>query len=303
MAPVSVNGVIETMRLMLKHSIGGAVTVRTKLGADADFALCDENQLENAVLNLAINARDAMPDGGTLTISTSLVREPDGLDLDAGDYICVAVADTGTGMSPEILARATEPFFSTKPFGKGTGLGLAQVYGIARQSRGTLRIESREGEGTIVRLLLPRIAGELIGDGAGGEAAAPAAASAEAPSARILVVDDDADVRAFLADILGALGHRVETVECAEAALASLAAAAPDLALLDFAMPGMNGAELARAARKLHPGLPIVFVTGFAESDQLEGALGSEVPVLKKPFGVEELTAVIAAHIPPASGS
>jgi CheY-like chemotaxis protein len=166
-----------------------------------------------------------------------------------------------------------------------------------------LRIESREGEGTIVRLLLPRIAGELLGHGAGGEAAAPAeaAASAERPSARILIVDDDADVRAFLADILITLGHRVETVECADAALASLAEAAPDLALLDFAMPGMNGAELARAARKLHPGLPIVFVTGFAESDQLEGALGSDVPVLKKPFGVEELAAIIAAHLPPVT--
>src|SRR3954471_23243468 len=177
MAPVSVNGVIEAMRLMLKHSIGGAVEVRTVLGEDADHALCDENQLENALLNLAINARDAMPNGGTLTISTSLAREPDGLDLDAGDYICVAVADTGTGMSPEILARATEPFFSTKPFGKGTGLGLAQVYGIARQSRGTLRIESREGEGTIVRLLLPRAAAGEADDGAAGEAAAPPAAA------------------------------------------------------------------------------------------------------------------------------
>jgi PAS domain S-box-containing protein len=303
MAPVSVNSVIETMRLMLKHSIGGAVMIRTALDVDADFALCDENQLENAVLNLAINARDAMPDGGTLTISTSLAREQGSVDLDAGDYICVAVADTGTGMSPEILARATEPFFSTKPFGKGTGLGLAQVYGIARQSRGTLRIESKEGEGSIVRLLLPRIAGEVVGDGVGGEAPEPVPASAAPASAHILVVDDDADVRAFLADILGTLGHRVETAECADAALASMAVAAPDLALLDFAMPGMNGAELARAARKLHPGLPIVFVTGFAESDQLEGALGSAVSVLKKPFGVEELTAIIAAHIPPATAS
>jgi len=303
MEPVSVNHVIETMRLMLKHSIGGAVAIRTLLGEDADYALCDENQLENALLNLAINARDAMPEGGTLTISTSLVREPEGVDLEAGDYICIAVADTGTGMSPEILARATEPFFSTKPFGKGTGLGLAQVYGIARQSQGTLRIESKEGEGTIVRLLLPRISGEIVGDGVERDIATPATASAETPSARILVVDDDAEVRAFLADILGTLGHQVETVDCAEAALASLAQRAPDLALFDFAMPGMNGAELARTARKLHPEIPIVFVTGFAESDQLEGALGGEVPVLKKPFGVEDLAAIIAAHVPAAPGS
>ncbi len=303
MAPVSVNKVIETMRLMLKHSIGGAVVIRTELGEEADYALCDENQLENAILNLAINARDAMPDGGTLTISTGLVREADGLDLDAGDYICVAVADTGAGMSPEILARATEPFFSTKPFGKGTGLGLAQVYGIACQSRGTLRIESREGEGTIVRLLLPRVGGEIVAEGAEGEADAPAPAGAAPARGRILVVDDDAEVRAFLADILGTLGHGVETVADADAALAALAEGAPDLVLLDFAMPGMNGAELARAARRLHPGLPIVFVTGFAESDQLEAALGGDVPVLKKPFGVEALNAVIAAHLAPARRS
>jgi PAS domain S-box-containing protein len=296
MAPVPVNRVIDTMKLMLRHSIGSAITIRTRLGADAD-ALCDENQLENAILNLAINARDAMPEGGTLTISTSVAREPDGLDLDAGDYVCVEVADTGQGMTGEVLARATEPFFSTKPFGKGTGLGLAQVYGIARQSRGTLRIESKEGEGTIVRLLLPRVVDADIAERGGGEAAQAAPRAPVTPSAHILVVDDDADVRAFLADVLGALGHRVDTLDCADTALEALAAGAPDLILLDFAMPGMNGAELAREARRMHPKLPIIFVTGFAESDQLEGALGSDVPVLRKPFAVEELSQLIAGHL------
>jgi len=301
MAPVPVNRVIATMRLMLSHTIGSAITIRTDLGAEVDRALCDENQLENAILNLAINARDAMlateSGGGTLTISTSLVREPEGLDLKAGDYVCIAVEDTGQGMGSEVLARATEPFFSTKPLGKGTGLGLAQVYGIARQSGGTLRIESKEGEGTIVRLLLPHVAGDILADGVGAEAAAPEAQSEAAASAHILVVDDDADVRAFLADILCSLGHRVDMLDCSDAALEALAAGVPDLLLLDFAMPGMNGAELAREARLLHPKLPIVFVTGFAESDQLEAALGSDVPVLKKPFGVEELTQVIAGHL------
>jgi PAS domain S-box-containing protein len=297
MTPVPVNRVIEKMQLMLEHSIGGAVTVRTRLGEEAGRALCDENQLENALLNLAINARDAMPDGGTLTISTGLSREKDSVELDAGDYVAIAVADTGQGMAPEVLARATEPFFSTKPFGKGTGLGLAQVYGIARQSRGTLRIESREGEGTIVRLLLPHVAGELVAEGADGDAAAAETERPRGPSARILVVDDDADVRDFLADTLASFGHRVETGDGAEAALAALANGAPDLLLVDFAMPGMNGAQLAREARALYPGLPIVFVTGFAESDQLENALGGEVAVLRKPFGVDELNAVIAGHV------
>src|SRR3954452_15286751 len=190
MAPVPVNRVIETMRLMLKHSIGSAITIETRLGPDAGRALCDENQLENAILNLAINARDAMPDGGTLTIATSRVAEPDGLDIDAGDYVRVAVGDNGHGMSSEVLARATEPFFSTKPFGKGTGLGLAQVYGIARQSGGTLRIESREGEGTIVELFLPRTGAEASSESGDGDAVAPPPSGGETASARILVVDD-----------------------------------------------------------------------------------------------------------------
>jgi signal transduction histidine kinase len=171
MTPVSVNRVIETMRLMIKHSIGGGISVRTRLDEKAGRALCDENQLENAILNLAINARDAMPDGGILTISTGLAHEEDSLDLVAGDYVCVAVTDTGQGMSADVAARATEPFFSTKPLGKGTGLGLAQVYGIVRQAGGTLRIDSREGAGTTVRLLLPRADGAV----AAGEEAAPKA--------------------------------------------------------------------------------------------------------------------------------
>jgi PAS domain S-box-containing protein len=298
MAPVSVNRVIETMRLMLRHTIGSAIEVRTRLAAEADRAICDENQLENAILNLAINARDAMPDGGTLTISTGLVTETDGLDLAAGDYVCVCVADTGHGMAPDVLARATEPFFSTKPLGKGTGLGLAQVYGIVRQSGGTLRIESVEGTGTLVRLLL-RPATAVAEDEI--ESADPGAVEPlPGAGAAIFVVDDDRDVREFLADALVSLGHRVEMLPDAEAALAALGQGAPDLMLIDFAMPGMNGAELACAARALYPALPIVFVTGFAETDQLEGALGPGAPVLRKPFGIDELAAMVAANLPPA---
>jgi PAS domain S-box-containing protein len=296
MVPVRVNKVIDTMRLMLKHSIGSAITIRTALDPEADRALCDENQLENAILNLAINARDAMPDGGILTISTGITQEPDGLDLDAGDYVCVAVADTGQGMTAEVAARATEPFFSTKPLGKGTGLGLAQVYGIVRQAGGTMRIESREGEGTIVRLLLPRAPADAR-DEAAGEGRAGAAEVAPGSGARIFVVDDDEDVREFLADALISLGHRVETLAGGAQALAALAASAPDLILVDFAMPEMNGAELAREIRARLPDLPIVFVTGFAESDQLEGALGPDVPVLRKPFGIDDLAAMVAGQL------
>jgi PAS domain S-box-containing protein len=300
MAPVKVNRVIGAMLSMLKHTIGGAIEVRTALDPDAGLALCDENQLENAILNLAINARDAMPDGGTLTISTCVSSEPDGLDLDAGAYLSIAVADTGHGMNAQVAARATEPFFSTKPLGKGTGLGLAQVYGIVRQSGGTMRIESREGEGTIVRLLLPRAEGVAEAEDEGADVADHAAEVAGG-GGRIFVVDDDADVREFLADSLVSLGHRVEMLDGAGAALDALADGPPDLMLIDFAMPGMNGAELAREVRARFPGLPIVFVTGFAESDQLE-ALGAEVPVLRKPFGIDELAAVVADHVGARAG-
>jgi PAS domain S-box-containing protein len=294
MAPVPVNRVIDSLSHMLRQAIGSGIALRTDLSADAAHALCDENQLENALLNLAINARDAMPDGGAITISTARVTEPDGMDLDAGDYVSIAVADTGQGMAPEVAARATEPFFSTKPLGKGTGLGLAQVYGIVRQSAGTLRIESREGEGTTIRLLLP------VADPAAGTETAEAerAGAAAAPSgARIMVVDDDAGVREFLADVLVSLGHRVDAVDGGKAALAALADGPPNLMLIDFAMPGMNGAELAREARALFPGLPIAFVTGFAETDQLEDALGIEVPILRKPFGIAQLSALVAAQL------
>ena len=299
--PVAVNQVIDNLRQILKHTIGTAVAVRTELERAPLHALCDENQLENAILNLAINARDAMPEGGTLTLSTSVVAETGGPELDPGDYVCIAVADTGVGMPAEVAARATEPFFSTKPHGKGTGLGLAQVYGIARQSGGTLRIDSREGEGTVVRILLPRAE---PGAAASGEGAGPQRSEEAAlhPRARIMVVDDDPDVRLFLADLLADLGHEVEALADAEAALAALGETPPDLALVDFAMPGMNGAQLAAAMRERHPDLPVVFVTGFAESEQLEGVAGSDAPILRKPFGVEALSATVADALrrPPA---
>jgi PAS domain S-box-containing protein len=292
MAPVSVNHVIDNLRHILKHTIGSAIAIRTELASTPLHALCDENQLENAILNLAINARDAMPDGGTLTVSTGTVREAAGPELEDGEYVCITVADTGMGMSPDVAARAAEPFFSTKPLGKGTGLGLAQVYGIARQSGGTMRLETREGEGTTVRLLLPSVAPSAAGRDEERDKAS--AHSPSAPAARIMVVDDDPDVRRFLTALLDELGHEVESFEDAGAALAALEAATPDLMLVDFAMPKMNGAQLVRLVRERQPELPVIFVTGFAESGQLEGAAGCAVPVLRKPFGLEALSALVA---------
>ena len=289
--PVAVSRVLENLRPILRHTLGTGISVELGPCPGDAHALCDENQLENAILNLAINARDAMPDGGTVAISVAIVPEPEGPDLAGGDYVCLTVADSGIGMSPEVASRAVEPFFSTKPFGKGTGLGLAQVYGIARQSGGTIRIDSREGQGTSVRLILPLADG--AGEGARSEDAA-SPPSAQGRAARILVVDDDADVRQFLGDLLEEAGHRATLFESPMAALEAAASDRPDLALLDFAMPGMNGAELARALRQRHPDLPVIFVTGYAESEQIEHNLGPGVPVLRKPFGIAELSALIA---------
>ncbi|HEX8481520.1 MAG TPA: PAS domain-containing protein [Allosphingosinicella sp.] len=296
MAPVPVNAVIEAMQRLLRHTIGGEVTVETRLDEAAGHGICDANQLENAILNLAINARDAMPEGGTLTISTDRVELAAEPDHEAGQFVRIAIADTGHGMPPDVLARATEPFYSTKPLGKGTGLGLAQVYGIAQQAGGTLRIESEEGRGTTVCILLPAVAAPAAAADAVSAGAAPTPRGAAA-GARILVVDDDSDVRAFLAESLEGLGCTVISAASGAEGLEALREGAPDLALIDYAMPGMNGAEVARAARDLHPGLPIVFVTGYAESEQLEGALGGDVPVLRKPFSLEQLASAVEENV------
>jgi PAS domain S-box-containing protein len=298
MAPIPVNEVVANLDDLLRHAVGNSVEVVFALGEDVSHARCDANQLENALLNLALNARDAMPSGGTLTIGTGRITCGGEPDLEPGDYVEVIVADTGEGMPADVLARATEPFFSTKPTGKGTGLGLPQVYGIARQSGGTLRIESAVGRGTRVRLFLP-------------QASAPAASDEEImvgfegvnilrprpPERRILVIDDDRDVRDFLCGSLGSLGYEVEEADCGEAGLDRLRESRPDLVLLDYAMPGMNGADVAREARAEDAALPIVFVTGYAVTDELESALGPDVTVLRKPFTVAQLATVVEEQI------
>jgi PAS domain S-box-containing protein len=290
MAPVAVNALIDKMQTLLRHTIGRAVSIETVLDPDAGHGLCDANQLENAILNLAINARDAMPEGGTLTISTARLTLPDEADHRAGTFVRIRVADTGEGMPPEVAARATEPFFSTKPLGKGTGLGLAQVYGIAQQSGGTLRIASNVDKGTQVDILIPAVEAPEAG-AEDGEATAPP--QGRSFRAKVLVVDDDDDVRAFLIASLEGLGHDVMAAESGAEGLVRLREGRPDLALIDYAMPGMHGAEVARAAREIAPGLPIVFVTGYAESEQLEAALGHDVPVLRKPFTIADLAAAV----------
>jgi PAS domain S-box-containing protein len=298
MAPVAVNDVIANMKDLLRHTIGSAIAIETNLDPKAGQGICDANQLENALLNLAINARDAMEQGGRLTISTGRVRE-DGPDLAPGDYLRISVADTGAGMAPEVRARATEPFFSTKPLGKGTGLGLAQVYGIAQQSGGTVRIQSEVGKGTIVHLLVPAASeARQPSENAAGDAAERRGASRT--PAKILVVDDDADVRSFLTESLESFGHVVLSAETGAEGLRRLEQARPDLMLVDYAMPGMHGADVARSARAARPEVRILFVTGYAETDQLDAAMGGRAAVLRKPFTISDLAEAVDSALAPS---
>ncbi|MFC0385406.1 response regulator [Muricoccus vinaceus] len=290
---VSVNRLILGMGDLLARTLGapagGTLELRRALAADPGTARVDPDQLELALINLCINARDAMSAGGTITLSTAnaAVRADEIPDLAAGDYVRIAVEDTGSGMAPEVLARVLEPFFTTKEVGKGTGLGLPMVYGLVRQSGGGLTIDSAPGEGTRISLYLP--AGEAEPEHESPEEGDTARARIPA---RILVVDDDSTVREVTAGFLADLGH--ETVEAADGATAlRLLETDPGLRLMvaDFAMPRMNGAELSARARAIRPGLPILLVTGYAEL----ATLASDIPVLHKPYRQSELAEKVAA--------
>ena len=286
---VDLNSLVRDMREMLQSSLGGKMRLELRLGPDLWHARVDRVQIELVLLNLAINARDAMPGGGLLTITTGNVSMgPPAVPSDppAGDHVFVAVADTGTGMSESVLARAFDPFFTTKPVGQGTGLGLSQVHGTVHQSGGGIRIETALGRGTVVTLYLPAILEPVLMPAPAVLQPEPAEA-AEAP-ARVLVVDDDGPVRQALAEMLEGLGHPVVQAESGAGALEILGDdPAIDLVVMDFAMPEMNGAQAAAQARALRPGLPILFVTGYAEVETLEG----ERSILQKPFRRHELEA------------
>ena len=279
---LDLNGTIAGMRDLLQSTIGGSVSIETELSEDLWPALVDPTQLDIAVLNLAINARDAMEIGGTLKVSTANVRlgPPRAAEEPAaGDYVAICVSDTGAGMSPEVRTKVFEPFFTTKEIGKGSGLGLSQVLGFAKQSGGGVRIESQPGRGTAVHIFLPRA-------NAAPQAqpeAADEGATVSRPGAVILLVDDDTAVRDVTAAMLRELGYTVEEADSGERALRLLDARRHiDLAVIDFAMPAMTGAELARHVRSRMPALPVLFVTGFAERDALTGI--SERYVVSKPF-------------------
>jgi CheY-like chemotaxis protein len=252
--------------------------------------LADRMQLELAVLNLVVNARDAMPNGGDVTITIRNLPAAEALrfGLAERDHVVLAVTDTGEGMTETIRVSAFEPFFTTKEPGKGTGLGLSMVYGFARQADGTVSIHSTPGEGTIVTIYLPRAP----------HAAKTVAKLDQAPVQRnalhVLLVDDDASVREPTASMLRELGCTVTDVDNGAAALALLRdGAALDVLLLDFAMPEMNGAQVATAAKELRSDLPIVFITGFAEPALLDQLQVLGVQVVTKPFRLETLAAAL----------
>jgi CheY-like chemotaxis protein len=254
--------------------------------------LSDANQLELALLNLAVNARDAMPAGGVVEIAARPAAFQDVRGLPRRPYVEIAVKDGGVGMIEKVRVRAMEPFFTTKPVGQGTGLGLSQVYGIVRESGGLVFIDSAPNEGTTVRLILPKA--EAPDETAQAQDPTP---TIPAPSANttttVLVVDDDRQVRRFIAESLRSLGYAVTDVPSGEIGLHALRGARFDLLIADFAMPGMNGAELIRAAQQIQPGLRVLLVSGYADSAALDAVLGDS-RMLRKPFAVAELNTAVA---------
>ena len=287
---VEMNDLIHGMQDLLESSVGA----RVECSVDLDPAICpvkaDRAQLELVILNLAINARDAMPDGGHLMIATRPIEISDRTDLAAGSYVELSLTDTGIGMPAEIRERALEPFFTTKGVGSGTGLGLSMAFGVARQSGGTLEIWSTVGQGTTICVLLPCSSDAASGLPAGAaETPDTMLDPAAGRGLRALVVDDDDDVRGFVVESLESVGFAC--VACADgpSALAELGNLRPDIIFLDFAMPIMSGAEVATGIRQVDLQIPIVFMTGYADSAALDQVLGDTESLIRKPFSVHDL--------------
>ncbi|RST32237.1 hybrid sensor histidine kinase/response regulator [Sphingomonas ginkgonis] len=275
---------------LMTHTLGGRVELEWSLAEAGWAAFADASQLELALMNLIINARDAMPNGGTIRIAAAhqSVGERGGpAGLDAGDYVVFSVIDRGTGIAPEHLEKVLEPFFTTKEVGKGTGLGLSMVYGFAQQSGGTIRLESRLGEGTTAQLWLPR-----AGEDEGGEAdSAPELANQPAGrTLTVLLVDDHPEVRATTAGMLVDLGHQVIEASQGSEAIAALTAneGTVDLLVSDYAMPHLSGCDVVRLAREVRSELPALLITGYANADEI-GERPDDVAVLGKPFTLAEL--------------
>jgi len=296
---VDVNQLVVSLEDLLRRTIGESIDLEIAASDDLWRTLCDPNQLESALLNLAINARDAMPDGGKLVISTANAHlgsvTADTPALSPGDYICIAVSDTGVGMSAEVAARAFDPFFTTKPIGQGTGLGLSMIYGFARQSNGHVTIDSKLGRGTSVRLYLPRHDGGAIAQQVSAGRAAGAASTGET----VLVVEDEAVVRGVILETLADQGYRtLEAIDGPSGLRILRTRQRIDLLVTDVGLPGINGRQLADQARETRPGLKILFITGYAESVAMsDGFLEEGMEMITKPFELDNLSRRIRAMV------
>ena len=289
---VDINTLVASVEDLLVRTLGEQVALALALGPDLWATRTDPNQLESAILNLAINARDAMPNGGQLTVETANITldiaQHAGPDrIDPGDYVLVSVSDTGAGMPPEVLAKVFEPFFTTKPIGQGTGLGLSMVYGFVHQSGGHVGIYSQPGIGTTVKLYLPRFIGDAAPEGERA-AAGPAPRGA---GERVLLVEDDPQVRMLVRTVLEELGYKAMEAVDGQAALPILESDAPiNLLVTDVGLPGMNGRQVADIARQRRPELPVLFITGYAANAAERAAfLAPGMRMISKPFPVDGL--------------
>jgi signal transduction histidine kinase len=297
--PVQVDALLKDTEPLLRRAVGESVNLIVAPAAPECVVNLDPSQFEAAIMNLVVNARDATPSGGMIRIETLPVRlEARQVEtLESGDYLCVAVHDTGVGMDAPTQARVFEPFFTTKAPGRGTGLGLSQVYGFARQSGGATTVDSAPGKGSSVCLYLPRIAAGAVAAHVTGAAAA----ARLGPSLRILLVEDDLQVAEMVDAMLSDLGHHVRRAEHADAALSILETGETfDLMLTDLIMPGdKSGVDLARVAVRQRPGLPVILSSGYT-GEVLVAAEDAPWPLLRKPYGPDQLAAAIAEVTAPS---
>jgi CheY-like chemotaxis protein len=292
--PVDANRLVMGMEELLRRTIGESIALEIVTAGGLWQTLCDPHQLESAILNLAINARDAMPQGGALTIETCNTRldnmyDAKQRDVQPGQYVCICVTDTGSGMSKSTIEKAFEPFFTTKPIGQGTGLGLSMIYGFARQSDGYARIYSEIGRGSTIKLYLPRYYGEA--DGVEEEQGILTEAHRAGAGEVVLVIEDETTVRDLVVDVLSELGYRAVEAADGPSGLKLLQSGMHlDLLITDIGLPGLNGRQVVDAARPQRPDLKVLFMTGYAENATIaNGFLGPGMEMITKPFAIEAL--------------